>query len=158
MALNIDQEREHIARLERMGVSSVRSELEGGKISPHFVQLTSTWLSAKDKEAEERREASDSAQMELARRVSEVAERAATAARRANRRATIALVIATVSIVAAAIGTAASINPAIVSKINDVVTRIWLSHINAHKMRMRRRPCVSSVLVYCSDYRCSAWY
>jgi hypothetical protein len=121
MALTPDQEREWIAQLEGMGVTLVRSELERGKISPHRVHLTATWLSAKDKEAEAGREASKSEQIELARRASEAADRAATAAelqaieaRRANKRATIALVIAIISI----IGTAVS---------------IWLTHIDAHK-------------------------
>jgi ferric-dicitrate binding protein FerR (iron transport regulator) len=108
MALIRDQEREYLARLEGMGVARVRSELEGGKIPPHFMHLTSTWLSAKQKEAEERREASNAAQVELARKASEAAERAATAARRANRRATIALVFAVISVIAAAIGIAAN--------------------------------------------------
>ena len=56
------------------------------------MHLTSTWLSAKGKEAEERIETLSSAQMELARQASAAAERAATAAevqaieaRRANR-------------------------------------------------------------------------
>ena len=121
MALTPDQEREWIAQLEGMGVTLVRSELERGKISPHRVHLTATWLSAKDKEAEAGREASKSEQIELARRASEAADRAATAAelqaieaRRANKRATVALVIAIISI----IGTAVS---------------IWLTHIDAHK-------------------------
>jgi len=125
MALTPDQEREWIAQLEGMGVTLVRSELERGKISPHRVHLTATWLSAKDKEAEAGREASKSEQIELARRASEAADRAATAAelqaieaRRANKRATIALVIAIISIIATAIGTAVS---------------IWLTHIDAHK-------------------------
>ena len=109
----------------RYGVALVRSELERGKISPHRVHLTATWLSAKDKEAEAGREASKSEQIELARRASEAADRAATAAelqaieaRRANKRATIALVIAIISIIATAIGTAVS---------------IWLTQIDAHK-------------------------
>jgi hypothetical protein len=125
MALTADQERKWSAQLEQMGVSRVRSELDGGRIPPHFVNLTSTWLSAKEKEAETRREASSSAQIELARRASEAAERAAAAAelqaieaKRANRRATIALVIAIISIIATAIGTAVS---------------IWIAHLDVHK-------------------------
>ena len=125
MALPPDQEREWTARLEGMGVQLVRSELERGKIPPHWVHLTATWLSSKDKEAEAQREASNSEQMELARRASEAADRAATAAerqaieaRRANKRATIALAIAIVSIIATTVGTAVS---------------IWITHINAHK-------------------------
>jgi len=125
MALTPDQEREYIARLEEMGVSQVRSELERGKISPHLMHLTSTWLSAKGKEAEERIETSSSAQMELARQASAAAERAATAAelqaieaRRANRRATVALVIAIISIIATTISAAVS---------------IWITHMDAHK-------------------------
>jgi hypothetical protein len=125
MALPPDQEREWTAQLEGMGVQLVRSELERGKIPPHWVHLTATWLSSKDKEAEAQREASNSEQTELARRASEAADRAATAAelqpveaRRANKRATIALAIAIVSIIATTVGTAVS---------------IWITHINAHK-------------------------
>jgi hypothetical protein len=91
MALTPDQEREWIAQLECMGVQLVRSELERGQIAPHWVHSTATWLSAKDQEAEARRQASNAEQTELARRASEAAERAATAgelqakeARRAN--------------------------------------------------------------------------
>jgi len=61
--------------------------------------------SAKDRQVEERREASNSGQIALARRACEAAERAAdaasrqaTAAERANRRATIALAIAIICI------------------------------------------------------------
>ena len=121
MALTPDQEREWIVQLERTGVKLVRSELEGGKISPHLVHLTATWLSAKDREAEAQREASNSEQIELARRASEAAERAATAsevqaieARRANKRATVALAIAIISIIATAIS-------------------IWIVHVDGHK-------------------------
>ena len=114
MAPTPDQEREWTAQLEGMGVQLVRSELDVGKIPPHWIRLTATWLSAKDKEAEARREASNAEQMELARRASEAAERAAFAAKRANIRATIALVIATVSIIATAIS-------------------IWIAHVDAHK-------------------------
>jgi F0F1-type ATP synthase assembly protein I len=60
--------------------------------------------SAKERQVEERREASDSAQIELARRackaaerVADAASRQATAAERANARATIALAIAIIS-------------------------------------------------------------
>jgi phage terminase Nu1 subunit (DNA packaging protein) len=125
MALTPDQEREWTAQLEGMGVQLARSELERGKIPPHWVHLTATWLSSKDKEAEAQRDASNAEQMEIARRASEAAARAATAAelqaieaRRANKRATIALVIATISIIATTVGTAVS---------------IWISHIDARK-------------------------
>jgi hypothetical protein len=135
MALTPNQEREWISQLEAMGVPLVRSELEQGKISPHWIHLTATWLSAKDKEADARREASNAVQTELARRTSEAAERAAseaerasaaaersataterqaTAAERANTRATIALAVAIISVIATAVS-------------------IWITHIDAHK-------------------------
>jgi hypothetical protein len=125
MALTPDQESQWFAQLEALSVSQVRSDLEGGKISPAFVHATAAWLSAKDKEAEERRETSNSAQIALARRAAEAAEqaaleahrasaaaeRSATAAERqaaaaenANRRATIAIVIAIASIIIAVFG------------------------------------------------------
>jgi hypothetical protein len=84
MALTPDQERDWFAQLEALSVSQVRSDLEGGKISPAFVHATAAWLSAKDKEAEERREASNSAQIALARRAAEAAEQAASEAHRAS--------------------------------------------------------------------------
>ena len=121
MAMTPDQEREHLERLEAMGVSLVRSEFERGQIQPHWVHLTATWLSGKDKEAEERREASGAEQTELARRASDAADRAAAAgerqaiaAERANTRATIALMIAIISAIATAIN-------------------IWITHLDAHK-------------------------
>lgn len=113
-ALNPDQEREYLTRLEGMGVSLVRSDFERGKIQPHLVHATATWLSAKEKEADARREASNAEQMELARRTSEAAERAASEAERANTRATIALVIAIISVFA-------------------TVVSIWITHLDAHK-------------------------
>src|SRR5215813_13474397 len=108
MALTPDQEREWIARLEQMGVPAVRAEIERGKISPHWVHPTATWLFAKEREAEERREASGSAQTELARIASEAAEHATIVARRANRRASFAIAIATISLLLT-IGAAISI-------------------------------------------------
>ena len=120
MSLTQEQERDWFAQLEGMGVPLVKSEFERGKFSPAFVHSTSVWLAAKDKEAEERREASNSAQMELARRASAAAERAATeaerasaaaersataaerqatAAERANIRANIAIAIAIISLI-----------------------------------------------------------
>jgi hypothetical protein len=121
MALTPDQEREYIARLEATGVSSVRSDFAAGKIQPHLIHLTATWLSGKEKQAEARREASNAEQMDIARRALEAAERAASeaerqanAAERANTKATIALIIAIVSVVATAINT-------------------WMTHLDAHK-------------------------
>jgi hypothetical protein len=128
MALTPDQEREYLAQLEGMGASLVRSDLEGGKIQPHWVSLTATWLSRKEKDAEALREASHAEQMELARQASEAAERSASdaeralaaaerqasASERANTRATIALIIAFFSVVATAIN-------------------IWITHLDAHK-------------------------
>ena len=116
MALTQDQEREWAARLVSMGVSLVKSEFERGKIPPAFVFSTAAWLSAQEKEAEARREASNSEQIELARRAASEAHRASAAAERsaiaaerqagaverANARATIALVIAVASIIIAA--------------------------------------------------------
>jgi hypothetical protein len=122
MALTPDQERVWFAQLEALSVPLVRSDLESGKISPAFVHATAVWLSAKDKEAEERREASNSAQIALARRAAEAAEQAASeahrastvagrsataaerqaaAAERANSKATIAIVIAAISLIVA---------------------------------------------------------
>jgi hypothetical protein len=135
MALTPQQESEYLTRLEGLSVSLVRSDLESGKIQPHLIHATATWLSAKEREAEARREASNAEQIELARRTSEAAERAASeaerasaaaersataaerqagAAERANTRATIAIVIATISIIVAAVS-------------------IWITHMDAHK-------------------------
>jgi phage terminase Nu1 subunit (DNA packaging protein) len=128
MAINPEQERIFVSRLEEMGVTLVRSDYEQGKISPHWVQVTTTWLAKKDREAEARREASNVEQIEIARRASEAAERAAseaalasaaterqaTAAAKANTRATIALIISLISIIATVAG-------------------IWITHLGAHK-------------------------
>ena len=135
MALTPDQEHEYFTRLEAMGVSLVRSDFAAGKIQPHLIHPTATWLSGKEKEAEARREASHAEQMELARRASEAAERSASeaerasaaaersaaavegqasASERANTRATIAIMIAIASIVAVAIN-------------------VWITHLDAHK-------------------------
>jgi phage terminase Nu1 subunit (DNA packaging protein) len=128
MALTPDQEREYLAELERMGVSLVRSDLEQGKIPPHWLNLTATWLSTKDREAEARRAASSVEQMELMRTATEAAERAsaaaersaaaaekqASASERANTRSTIAIIIAIISAVAAAFN-------------------IWMAYLDAHK-------------------------
>jgi hypothetical protein len=121
MALTPDQEREYLAELDRMGVSLVRSEFERKQIPPHLLQLTGTWLSAKDREAEARRAASGTEQIELMRIASQAAERAtaaaerqATASEKANTRATLALIIASISFVATVIG-------------------IWITHLDVHK-------------------------
>jgi hypothetical protein len=128
MALTNDQEQEFITGLETLGPSLARLELERGKIPPAFVHTTFLWLASKDKEAEARREASSSAQIELARsaaaeasrasaaaeRSAVAAERQAAAAERANTRATIALVIAIASIIITAVS-------------------IWITRMDAHK-------------------------
>lgn len=128
MALNADQEAQYLAELETRGKTQVRSDLDHGSISPAFVFLTAQWLAGKERDEERRREASSSAQIELARaaateaarasaaaeRSAAAAERQATAAERANMRATIALVIAIASIIITAVS-------------------IWITHMDVHK-------------------------
>lgn len=104
MALTEKQERAWIVRLEEIGETRVRSELDHGKISSAFIHLTSKWLSERERAAEHRKEASISEQIELMRRASAAAERQAIAAERANRRATIALVIAIAAMIVTIIG------------------------------------------------------
>jgi hypothetical protein len=110
---NPQQEEEWIKQLEAMDITTVRDNLNHNKISPQYVNVTSKWLSAKEREAEARRESSNSSQIDLMRRASEAAERAssaaerqALAAERANKRATIALAIAIISIIITIVGIA----------------------------------------------------
>jgi hypothetical protein len=123
VALTPQQEEAWFAELAKMGRERVRDRLDHGTISPAFESLTWDWLSKEEAEEKGRREASNSEQIEIARRASIAAERAASEAtrqataaeaqaleaRRANTRATIALIIAIVSIIATTIGTAVSI-------------------------------------------------
>jgi len=110
MNLTPQQESEWIRQLEAMGTTTARMSLDQSKISPRFVHATSMWLAEKDREAEARRDASNSEQIALMSRASEAAERASTAAERqaiaaerANTRATIALIIAIVSMIISAV-------------------------------------------------------
>lgn len=114
VALTPDQENQFIRDLEERGQEQVRSDLDHGKISPSVTYVASRWLAEREREAERRREASNSEQIELMRRASAAAEAQATEARRANTRATIALVMAIISIIVSAIG-------------------IWLPYWEAHK-------------------------
>ena len=123
-----EEKARYIAQLETLGTTQVRSDLEHGGISPELTFLTIHWLSQKEREAESRREASSSAQIELARlaaaeasRASAAAERSAGAAERqakaaetANTRATIALAIAIISII-------------------FTIISIWITHMDASK-------------------------
>jgi hypothetical protein len=111
MALTPKQESLWTAELEKMGVSQVRAALDRNEIQSAYVHFSFQWLAGKDREADARKEASTSTQIEIARRASEAAERAATAAEqqareatRTNMRATIALVIAILSMIVTAIG------------------------------------------------------
>jgi hypothetical protein len=128
-----EQEQQFIALyLEPNSVDHVRRLLDRGEISSGFVHVTAQWLSDKEIEAERRKEASNSEQIELARRASEAANRAADAAEasadaarrqakaaeKANTRATIAIVIAIASAIITAIVT---------------VVGIWITHMDVHK-------------------------
>jgi hypothetical protein len=109
MALTSDQESEWIAQLEGMGLPQARSEFERNRIPPHLVHLTATWISAKDKEAEARREASNSEQLALARRAAEAAEGSARAAEEQAKQAQKANRIAITALAGAIIATIISI-------------------------------------------------
>jgi len=109
MALTPEQEREFIDDLERLGVTQVRSDVDHGRVSPALVHTAVKWLSGKERETEERREASNSAQIDLMRRAADAAEVQALEARRANINAKRALRIAIISIIVSAIGSAVSI-------------------------------------------------
>ena len=106
MTLTTEQEKAWLTELDKMGRERVRASLDHGAISPAYVSLSWDWLSKQEAEETRRREASNSEQIEIARRASEAADRAATAAERqakaaerANTRATIALAIAIISII-----------------------------------------------------------
>ena len=114
LTLTPEQESLHIAELEKRGVTQVRSELEHGKISPRFAQLTSEWLSGKEREDKRRVEASQAEQTDFIRRTTEATECLAIQARRANFRATWAIVIAVLSMAMSGVG-------------------IWITHWDAHK-------------------------
>jgi hypothetical protein len=138
MPLTEEDERQFIAHLESLGPEQVKLMLPHGKFVPAFEGIALKWLAAKDREADIRTEASQSEQIEIARRASATAERAADAAERAsaaaerqavaaeraateavraNKRATIALVIAVISIIATAAMTTIG---------------IWITHSDAH--------------------------
>jgi len=53
---NPQQEEEWIKQLEAMDITTVRDNLNHNKISPQYVNVTSKWLSAKEREAEAARE------------------------------------------------------------------------------------------------------
>lgn len=99
-----EQERDFVAQLEGKSIEQVKRQLDHGEVPPAFVYVASKWVSDKEREAEQRREASNSEQIVLMRRAASAAEAQATEARRANTRATIALVIAIISITVSAIG------------------------------------------------------
>ncbi len=105
VAITPEQQEGFFAELAKMGKERVRWSLEHNQISPAaFISVAWDWLSKQEAEEKRRQEASNSEQIEIARRASEAAERQASAAERANTRATIALVIAIISMIVSAIG------------------------------------------------------
>jgi hypothetical protein len=81
-----EQEREFVAQLEERSIGQVKRQLERGEIPPAFVFVTSNWVSDKERQAEQRAEASNSEQIEIARSAAIEARRASDAAERQQQR------------------------------------------------------------------------
>lgn len=139
MSLTPEQVKGFYVELTNMGKERVRASLDHGTFSPVLVSHAWDWLSEEEAKEKRRQEASNTEQMEIARRASEAAERAASEAaraaaaaerqatatevqaaeaRRANKKATIALITAIVF-------------PIITTIV--AVIGIWITHLDAHR-------------------------